>query len=159
DTGFDQMLFREKLDHEALALGYANRMAPNTAVAFVLSGLALLFLDLRIGRVWVAQLLGIAGFQFGFLTFIGYLYNSISLTGVSAFIPMALNTALCFLLLNTAIFFIRPDRGLMAVFSSTGPGGLVARRLLPLVIAIPILGGWLFRLALQQGSISEIAAF
>ncbi len=159
DTGFDQMLFREKLDKEALALGYANRMAPNTAAAFILSGLALFFLDWRIGRVWVAQIFAILGFQFGFLTFIGYLYNSVDLTGVDAFIPMALNTAFCFLLLNTAIFFARPTHGLMQVFSSTGPGGVITRRLLPLVIVIPVLGGWLFRLALQQGAIGEIAAF
>lgn len=159
DTGFDQMLFREKLDREALALGYVNRMAPNTAAAFILSGLALLLLDWKIGRVWVAQILAITGFQFGFLTFIGYLYNSVGLTGVDAFIPMALNTAFCFLLLNAAIFFIRPDRGLMGVFSSAGPGGVVTRHLLPLVIIIPILGGWLFRLALQHGAIGEIAAF
>ncbi|MBL1146492.1 MAG: response regulator [Pseudomonadota bacterium] len=159
DTGFDQMLFREKLDKEALALGYANRMAPNTAAAFILSGLALFFLDWRIGRVWVAQIFAILGFQFGFLTFIGYLYNSVDLTGVDAFIPMALNTAFCFLLLNTAIFFARPTHGLMQVFSSTGPGGVITRRLLPLVVVIPVLGGWLFRLALQQGTIGEIAAF
>jgi len=159
DNGPDQLLFREKLDKEALALGYANRMAPNTAAAFILSGLALLFMDLRIGRIWVAQLLGVAGFQFGFLTFIGYLYNSVGLMGVNEFIPMALNTALCFLLLNTGLFFIRPDRGLMNVFSSPGPGGIVARHLLPLVIAIPILGGLLFRNAMHYGLIGEIATF
>ncbi|TNE27363.1 MAG: response regulator [Alphaproteobacteria bacterium] len=159
DTGFDQMLFREKLDKEALALGYANRMAPNTAAAFILSALALLLLDVKLGRIWVAQILAIVAFQFGFLTFISYLYNSVGLAGVKAFIPMALNTALCFLLLNTAIFFARPTNGLMSVFSSAGPGGVMTRLLLPLLILIPVLGGWMLRMALQNGMIGEIAAF
>ena len=44
DGGPDQLLFREKLAVEDRHAGYPNRMAPNTAAALVLVGLALLLL-------------------------------------------------------------------------------------------------------------------
>src|SRR5262245_26540845 len=47
DGGPDQWLFREALEREALRLGHPNRMAPNTAAAFVLVGLALALLDVE----------------------------------------------------------------------------------------------------------------
>src|SRR5262249_17225225 len=50
DGGPDQLLFRAKLDLEGLRTGHPNRMAPNTAVAILLVGLALLLLDARSRR-------------------------------------------------------------------------------------------------------------
>src|SRR5262249_43022308 len=50
DGGPDQFLFRGKLDQEALYTGHPNRMAPNTAAALLLVGLALLLLDARSRR-------------------------------------------------------------------------------------------------------------
>ena len=43
DGGPDQLLFRDKLALEERRVGYPNRMAPNTAVALLLVGVALLF--------------------------------------------------------------------------------------------------------------------
>src|SRR3982751_272425 len=45
NVGIDSMLFREKLDLEALRLGHPNRMAPNTAGCFLLAGSALILMD------------------------------------------------------------------------------------------------------------------
>src|SRR5829696_3857854 len=55
---------------------------------------------------------------------------------------LALNTAVCFVLLNAAMLCQRPDRGIMAVLTSDTAGGAIARRLLPAAVLIPaILGG------------------
>ena len=54
---------------------------------------------------------------------------------------MALNTAIAFAILSVGILCARPDRGLMAVVSSTGAGGVMARRLLPAAILIPAVVG------------------
>src|SRR5262245_56233496 len=64
DGGPDRWLFREQLDREAARAGHLNRMAPNTAMALVAVGLALLLLDVRTRRgPWPAQALALtAGF-------------------------------------------------------------------------------------------------
>ena len=71
------------------------------------------------------------------LAIIGYAYSALPLAGIEQFIPMALNTALALAPLSGGILCARPERGVMAVVSSDGAGGVMARRLLPAVIVIP----------------------
>ena len=143
DVGIDQLLFREKLESEAAVTGIPNRMAPNTALNFFSLGLALLLLDrqTRRGR-WPAQYLILATTVLSFLAIIGYAYGAKSFYGVASFIPMALHTALTFLVLSIGLLFVRPDRGLIAIITSDNTGGIVARRLLPAAIFVPVF--WLF---------------
>ena len=84
-----------------------------------------------------AQLLALAAGLIALLALIGYAYSAAALAGVEQFIPMALNTAIAFALLSVGILCARPDRGLMAVVTSAGAGGVMARRLLPAAILIP----------------------
>jgi PAS domain S-box-containing protein len=144
DVGIDQLLFREKLESEAAVTGIPNRMAPNTALNFFLLGLALLLLDrqTRHGR-WPAQYLILATTVLSFLAIIGYAYGAKSFYGVASFIPMALHTALTFLVLSVGILCARVDRGLMALITSDSVGGVTARRLLPAAIFVPVVLGWL----------------
>jgi PAS domain S-box-containing protein len=153
DWGPDQVLFPGALGREAVRAGLPNRMSPNTAAAFVLVGLALTLLDARTRRrdFRPAQLLALAAGQIALLALIGYAYSAASLIGVNEFIPMALNTAIAFAILSVGILCARPDRGMMAVVSSTGAGGVMARRLLPAAILIPAVVGGASRLAQQQG--------
>src|SRR5215475_10412700 len=78
-----------------------------------------------------------------------YVYETRVLHGVARDIPMALPTAVAFLLLSIGILCARPDRGLTAVVMSDDAGGVLARRLLPAAVLIPPFLGWL-RLAGQQ---------
>jgi signal transduction histidine kinase/CheY-like chemotaxis protein len=152
DGGPDQWLFREKLAREIHTIGLPNRMAPNTAGAFALTALALLFLDVRLGRrFWPAQGLAITVGLIGLLAVMGYSYSSLMLTGGGDFTPMALNTALAFGLLSAGILSARPDRGLMALINSDSAGGALARRLLPAAVLIPAVGGWLRLLGQERG--------
>src|SRR5439155_10290019 len=81
--GPDQWLFHDQVLRDAERLGYANRMAPNTAAAFVAVGLALLLLDVRGRRgIWVAHGLALAANLLGLLTLLGYAYSALALTGV-----------------------------------------------------------------------------
>ena len=155
DGGPDQLLFRAALEREAVRAGLPNRMSPNTAAAFVLVGLALTLLDARTRRRGVrpAQLLALAAGLIALLALIGYAYSATSLIGVKRFIPMALNTAIAFAILSVGILCARPDRGVMAVVSSTGAGGVMARRLLPAAILIPAVVGWVSWLAQQAGDL------
>jgi signal transduction histidine kinase/DNA-binding response OmpR family regulator len=144
EFGIDQLLFANKLEAEATSTGFPNRMAPNTALNFFLLGGALFFLDIRTrGRRWPAQYLALAVVGISLPALVGYLYGVTYLYGVASYIPMALHTALTFVVLSVGLLSARPRRGIMAVVTSRNLGGLVARRLLPAAILVPLVLGWL----------------
>jgi two-component system, sensor histidine kinase and response regulator len=136
DHSWDRLLFHDKLGE--------NRIAPNTALNFLLTGLALSLLNLpsRVSRR-VAQSLALTAAFICLLTVLGYAYREASLSGVGAYIRMALNTALLFALLCAGILCAHPDQGLMAVVTRNAPGGALARRLLPAALGVPAALGWL----------------
>ncbi|MBI5709708.1 MAG: PAS domain S-box protein [Candidatus Eisenbacteria bacterium] len=147
-VGFDQWLFREKLGSASGLL--PNRMAPNTALDFLFLGAALLTLRLEPRRgAPPSQLLALVPLLLSFLALLGYAYDVRPFYDVTKQMPavfntaMALNTALAFLLLSTAVLFDRPDVGLPAVFGGEDAGGLLARRVLPLAVLVLAGLGWL----------------
>jgi methyl-accepting chemotaxis protein len=81
-------------------------------------------------------------FLISLLAFIGYLYGVKRLTGFAAFIPMALHTAATFIVLSFGILFARPARGLMVRLTNESAGGAMVRRLLLLILGIPLALGW-----------------
>ena len=143
DLGLDHQLFADQL-YEAGFGGRPNRMAPNTALNFLLLGAALLGLDYRTRRGWwpSAACTIVAG-VFGLVAVVGYGYGSRVLYGIGAFIPMAPNTALCFVVLCAGVLWARPDRGLPALLHGDGAGAVLSRRLLPAAFLVPLLLGWL----------------
>ena len=145
--GIDRILFPERLASEAASSGFPNRMAFDTALDFVLIGGALLFLDRRTrhGR-WICQYLALSVFVLSVLAFAGYIYGVGNLYGNTSYIPIA---SMTFVVLSAGILCAHPERGLMAIITSSNMGGVVARRLLPAVILVPLVLGW-FRLRGQQ---------
>lgn len=138
----DQTLFREQV----LRTVPPNRMAPNTALNFLLigSGLLILGTSSRVALLKLMQLLALTAGVVAFLPVLGHLYQSATFTRVGAsFIPMALNTALGFLILALGLLGARPDQGFMSLFCSEHLGGRVLRRLLPVIFLAPILMGWI----------------
>jgi diguanylate cyclase (GGDEF)-like protein len=147
-SGVDQVLFTDKLLVDPT--GQPNHMAPNTALNFLLLGSALLFLDKKPWRsFYISDALILISIFDSLLPIIGYLYGTKSLYGIGHFIPMALHTAIIFLLLGIGVLFARPGRGLTVPMLDKGIVGVMARRLLPAVIGFPIIIGWL-RLLGQQ---------
>src|SRR5262249_10297095 len=157
DGGPDRLLFADKLAQEASSTGHTNRMAPNTAAAMLLVGLALIGVGTR-SRIGIlsAQMMALMSALIALLAFIGYAYSALALIGIEQFIPMALNTAMALALTSAGILCAHPDRGLMTVVSSPGAGGVMARRLLPAVILIPAVVGWLRWLALREGLLDQV---
>jgi PAS domain S-box-containing protein len=157
DAGPDRMLFREKIDREALLTGHPNRMAPNTAAAILLIGLALMFLHAKSrAGLLAAQGLALIAAVIALLAVIGYAYSALALTGIEKYIPMALNTALALALMSVGILCARPDRGVMSVVTGAGAGGVLARRLLPAVILIPAAVGWARLLAQRERMVDPV---
>jgi len=129
-----------------------NRMAPNTAICFLLSGLTLVLLDVVTWRgPRPAQMLALIVATIALMSLVGYGYGADSLYQIGSYIPMALHTATLFLILSIGILLSRPEHGIMAVMLNDGAGGAMARRLLPAAIAIPCVLGWLRILGQRSG--------
>ncbi|MDQ3494191.1 MAG: ATP-binding protein [Pseudomonadota bacterium] len=141
-VGVDQWLFANRLGSAGTAL--PNRMAPNTAMNFVLLGLALLALDVttRRGRR-PSELLASGVFLVAMLALMGYVYQVREFAGLANVIPMALPTALSFVVLALGVLMARPNAGAMAVVASPGSGGMAARRLFPGMVLAMLVLGWL----------------
>ena len=141
DLGLDTLMFRHALG----AYSPSNRMAPNTSFGFLMTGLALVFFKRR-QSPWSAkagQSLALAATWLALFAMLGYSYQVPRFYGIGSFIPMALNTAICFALINSAMLLARRGEGWMACLSDDGPGGIMARRLLPFTLMIPALLGFL----------------
>jgi signal transduction histidine kinase/CheY-like chemotaxis protein/HPt (histidine-containing phosphotransfer) domain-containing protein len=144
NLGLDQVMYRERLG--------TNRIAPNTGLNFLLIGATLLLLDWEPRSGWrPAQFLVLVPTTIALTSVLGYAYDVGELYGVANYIPMALPTAIAFLALGLGTICARPDRGLVSVMASAHAGGVLARRLLPAAILIPILLGWLRLLGQRAG--------
>ena len=140
DLRIDQVLFREPPG--SVGTSQPGRMAPATALNFLLLGLALLLFHAGFA-FRRAQSLTLGAGLVALLALIGYVYGVTALYGIASYTEMALHTAVAFVILSAGTLCARPERGLMAILTSEGVGGAMARRLLPAVVAVPIALGWL----------------
>jgi len=132
----DQILFRSRLA--------GNVMSPNTAIAFVLIGFGLYFVNEQTRR-GNRPSEGLAFFTMflSLLALLGYAYDVRSLYALGANFPMALPTAITLEVASLGILCVHPDRGMMKLFTGAGAGGVIARRLLPVAIVLLCVVGWL----------------
>jgi PAS domain S-box-containing protein len=139
ETGIDEIFFTSKLN--------LNRMAPNTAMNFVLIGSGLLTLHASTRRMWrPSQVLALLAGATSMLALLGYAYGAKRLYLIGAFVPMALHTAVCFILLASAMLAAFPQSGVMRRVLSDSFAGAMLRRLLPAALLVPSLLGS-FRMA------------
>ena len=126
-----------------LFLSPGNRMALLTAILFLISGCALVLLAVgshRTAHIAHALMLPVA--------MLSYMVPASYLIGVQAIyawlnMPVALNTGLAFCALSVAIFCACPDTWLMSRFTSDRSGSVMARQLLPALLMLPLVVGWL----------------
>jgi signal transduction histidine kinase len=121
--------------------GLQNRMAPNTALNFLLIGVAIFRLDLSGRRLFSQALAMVIGF-ISAVSLTGYIYGVPTFTSFGAFIPMSLLTALAFLALAGGILFAVPHAPLIEPFATNDPRGVLARRLFPLTVLLTLFLGW-----------------
>lgn len=140
--GIDHLLFAEQLRRA----GTSGRIAPNAAVCHLLMGLSLLTIDLRLRwtRVRPSQVMAVAVFFINLLALMGYAYGINTLYGGFAiYSKIAFHAAFMFLLLPLGTLAARPGQGLMAILQGKRAGTVIARVLLPAVIILPFLFGWI----------------
>ncbi len=72
------------------------------------------------------------------LAITGFLHGALGLQGIGADRPLALSAALALLVLSAGILLASPDEGVVGTLLDPGPGGAIARRLLPFALLLPI---------------------
>ena len=147
DFGIDTLLFKDA--QTAVGGWRPGQMAMLTAGNFVLLGAAVLLLDRA--DPMVAQTLMLMVGLIGYGVLLAYLYGFQSMSSLTGSTEMALNTALTFLLCSCGLLAGCTDRGPVALFTSVGFAGRMARILLPVVIVIPVLIDWLMLLGQAAG--------
>lgn len=130
-------VLRRLLGPEAEAAGPSQ---PAAAVALVLLGGAVLMIDLPGPRRWRwPPALAPSAATVAAVTLLAYLFEWAGVApGLAALTAMPTGTAVSVIVLSVGVGLARPDRGLLRQYASTGPGGELARRLIPALVAIPL---------------------
>lgn len=147
DLGIDRLIAPALTN--SVPLAFDGRMSIATAFCISLSGIGLLSLRRNIGTIRIAEPIGGLVMLIALVTLMGYAYDIGSLYSVNAFRSVALHTATAFLIASFGLLFADHSHRLPYFYNTEGPSGVLVRRLLPAVIIIPLLFGWL-RLKGQQ---------
>lgn len=154
--GIDEFLFYDNSSPQKIV--FPGRMAPNTAFSFILLGFALLLTNIRDGK-WYhpTEMLAVVTFVVAMVPFTGFLYGVPELVRYTNRFPiMTLHTSGAFLLLSSGILVLQPNRGWMKLAIDPGEAGVIIRGLLPLIILILVLLGWLRIYGEQFGLFSSV---
>ena len=120
-----------------------NAIAPNAALLFCFAGL--IMFNAKNKRAWgrlANDALRLTGFVIAYFGMLGYIYSIKPAYTVGPFVPMALNTAMCFAAFFFTCFLCLPQGHFSRVIGSPFLGGRITRRGVPVLLLIPILFGY-----------------
>lgn len=139
DLGIDLLLHPQNPWNEPWS--HRGRMAPTTSVNFTLLGAAFILLGGR-RAAWIGQTFAAVVGLLGLITVLGTIYGIDDLHNFPPTSSVSAGSAVATLLLGVALLMATPDRGPMAIVSSRTLTGAMARRILPLVVVVPSLLGF-----------------
>ncbi len=145
-NGIDAVLFPD------LARLRTNSMAPATAIGILFGAVALYSTTMRstaADNVLTAS--GTMGLLVSGTALIGYAFDAEALYNVAWYSAMAVHTAFALALVLLAILLSRPDVGWLSVLLGHGAGSQGARRLLPVVVILPIVLCFVALMASEAG--------
>ena len=119
-----------------------GRMAFATAASFLALGPVLIGLNRNRG-VTAAQFVAPAVGLVALISLLGYLFEETAVYIHNPYTCMALPTSVAFAALAVGVLSMHPSRGPLAVLLSDGPGGYLARRLVPVTVVVTIGLAWL----------------
>lgn len=120
----------------------AGRMPTATARVFVLLGLALILIDFQIRRFRPSEFLAFGASMIALLALVAYGFGSVSVVAEVPERTLAFHSVVLMIALAFGILAVRPRAGLMALATSDSAAGVLVRRMLPAVVGIPALVGW-----------------
>jgi hypothetical protein len=141
-TGLDTLLLAHAV--RSVQAKPPGRPYTGTGLAFIMAGLAVAFVgSARRRRHSPAALLAPGAAILALIALLGYIYGVTYLRAASDLTGMAVPTAITFVIFSVGVMMARPDRAPMSAFTSPGPGGVLARRLVPALVLLPFLIGLL----------------
>jgi signal transduction histidine kinase/ActR/RegA family two-component response regulator len=141
DLHIDQALFEESVREAGLS--FPGRMGVAASLDFCFLGLALVFLDAP-PRRWfhLSTTSALAVVAITVLIFLYYFYGIERDDTLALHFTIAVHTVVAFLSLCAAILISRPERGVVAIILGNTPGGMVARRMWPILVIVVLLGSF-----------------
>ncbi|OFY87552.1 MAG: hypothetical protein A3F72_20965 [Bacteroidetes bacterium RIFCSPLOWO2_12_FULL_35_15] len=140
NTGIDELLMKDDLS--LVETLYPGRMAPFTAIDFVLSVIAFLTLFLKLPNYKIANTIALFLFATSLFSICEYLYNVEVFANILFNTKMAIHTSIGFFALSIGLLTAQGEKGIIIFFTSDTIGGTIARRLIPLVIFLLLFFGW-----------------
>ena len=168
DLRIDQLLVQD-----AGNPNYPGRPGINTATALFALALALLCQELK-SKVaqYVSLALAATGSLLSLMALLGYVYSLQSDSGLASYTGMAVHTAVCIFLLSGGVISLQPIPGLALLREQEDIRRIMVRKLMVLMLAGPILVGWMavwgerlglyppiYRMVLVAGTLSLLLAF
>ncbi|MGI8712164.1 MAG: diguanylate cyclase domain-containing protein [Solirubrobacteraceae bacterium] len=139
NLGIDEFPFRDVAAHAA-HIAHPGRPGPTTVLCFVLVCVSLLRMRQRrrFEGALMLPVIGVAG-----LSVVGFAYSIPAFYTETSEAKIAFSTGIVFLILAVGVVFAGPGAAMQRMLNTTDPGGVMARRLLPLAIVVPLVLGWL----------------
>ncbi len=154
--GIDQLLVRDPAKPGAF---HPGRPAPQTAIALLLLGGALLFpAEPDHGRQRLVDLLSALAFMLGLFGLIEATFGASSLSGAHSATPVAYDTAITVAVLSVGVNAAYREGFFVSLLTGEDPGSAVARRLLPALVIVLSLFGWLALQGFRDGAYSAATA-
>lgn len=141
DFGFDGLLFHDSV--VAAKEVHPGRMAAATAICLTSLGLSLMCMRRKSRfRRW-AEYLALFPAVMGLIAIAAYIYAVPESKWLAAYSSMAIQSAGLFIVLGIGAIFADSSGAVVMEISSRRLGGEVARRMLPIVILLPLIVGWM----------------
>lgn len=143
NLGIDLILIKNL--NTAMLTDLHTRMAFNSSINFILLSFILVITNYKKAVfAYLAQILSLFIALSALFLFICYLYNAgYPHLGIFSRNPIASHSTLLFILVTLSYLFAQPDKGIMKNVSSEYFGSFILRRILPVVIFVPLTLGWL----------------
>jgi two-component system, cell cycle sensor histidine kinase and response regulator CckA len=135
DLRIDSLLFRESSG--AVLTQYPGRMSFIAGLNFLLLGLAVPPALACRRTIRFTSWLAAVAFGLALVALAGYGYSVTAFYDLGYRTPLALHGAAAFLTASAAVLLARTDAGFAALMIARGPGGILARRWLPLALLLP----------------------
>lgn len=133
-------------------------MSPITAILFILISFSVINIYTTNKNYFIAlQLIILLSGFYSLIVILGYLYDITAFYSAGTDYPMALNTAVIFLLICSGLLFVNRTIGFTSLFTGDGSSAILARRLIPYIITVPVILGWIRLYGERQGYYNESA--
>ncbi|CAA6826890.1 MAG: Integral membrane sensor signal transduction histidine kinase [uncultured Thiotrichaceae bacterium] len=126
------------------------------AAALVLFSLSCLLLYIRnFYTVYTSQITQIFIISMIITVSYGYIYNQRTLLEYTKEIGMTFFESLLFILLSLSMLFLKTNEGFLKIASGNSSGAILIRNMLPVIVVLPLILGWVSYLGFKYNFYSE----